>query len=78
MGLNKRHLSNKLIIETYRTNGIAGLEELTNKVDLLSAEAGIGTTFVTLLNSDFIDDIERWNTISYEVSLASIKEWNTE
>jgi len=73
MGFHKRWITEEILIDRYRNEGIAGIESYLGHADALVSSDNLSNKIVDLYSEYDIDRIEKWNTISRLISDASIE-----
>tara|TARA_X000001382_G_scaffold86671_1_gene61700 strand:+ start:173 stop:433 length:261 start_codon:yes stop_codon:yes gene_type:complete len=73
MGFHKRWITEEVLISTYRTEGIAGIESYLGHADAFISSDDLSANVIDLFNDYKLDNIKKWNTISGLISDASIK-----
>jgi len=73
MGFHKRWVTEEVLIEKYRTEGINGIESYLCHADAFVTSDKLSMGVVDLFNEYGMDRIKKWNTISELISDASIK-----
>ena len=74
MGFHRRHIDNNQVITLYREGGIDRVKDwYTKGADALVTESGLASLVTDLMGITGVDEIEKWNMISEEISNESIK-----
>ena len=73
MGFHKRWITEEILIDRYRSEGIAGIESYLGHADAIISSDNLSDKIVDLYNEYDMDRIEKWNTISRLISDASIE-----
>jgi len=73
MGFHKRWITEEILIDRYRNEGIAGIESYLGHADAIISSDNLSDKIVDLYNEYDMDRIEKWNTISRLISDASIE-----
>ena len=74
MGFHRRHIDNNQVITLYREGGIDRVKDwYTKGADALVTESGLASLVTDLMSITGVDEIEKWNMISEEISNESIK-----
>jgi len=73
MGFHKRWISEEVLINRYRNEGIAGIESYLGHADAFITSDDLSENIIDLFNDHTMDKIIKWNTISGLISDASIK-----
>ena len=74
MSFHRRHIDNNQVITLYREGGIDRVKDwYTKGADALVTESGLASLVTDLMSITGVDEIEKWNMISEEISNESIK-----
>ena len=74
MSFHRRHIDNNQVITLYREGGINRVKDwYTKGADALVTESGLASLVTDLMGITGVDEIEKWNMISEEISNESIK-----
>tara|TARA_R110000823_G_scaffold262861_1_gene383430 strand:+ start:75 stop:338 length:264 start_codon:yes stop_codon:yes gene_type:complete len=73
MGFHKRWITEEILIERYRREGIAGIESYLGHADAFVTSDNLSADVVDLFNIYDMDNIKKWNNISRLISDASIE-----
>jgi len=73
MGFHKRRITEEVLVDIYRRDGIAGIESYLLHADAFVTSDDLSSRTVDLFNNSEQDKIKKWNTISRLISDASIE-----
>jgi len=71
--MNRRRITEDVLIEKYRYDGIAGIESYLIPADAFITSDTLSSDVIDLFNKYGMDNIDKWNAISRIISDASIK-----
>ena len=73
MGFHKRWITEEVLIERYRTAGIAEIESYLGHADAFVTSDDLSSEVIDIYNSYYLDNTEKWNEISWKIAIRSIK-----
>jgi len=73
MGFHKRWITEEVLIEKYKKEGIDGVRTYIGNADALVTSGTLSSEVIDLFNTTHIDDFERWNEISHKIVMRILE-----
>jgi len=73
MGFHKRWITEEALISRYRSGGIAEVESYFGNADAVVTSDDLSHEIVDIYNTPHMDNVEKWNEISYKIAMRSIE-----